>query len=122
MIYVKDLARMEAFYREALGLTPVEETRSTSWLEFDAGQARLALHTIPPHFAERIEITSPPLPREETPIKLIFEVDNLTDACERIRAAGATPILRCWGSWDCVDPEGNVFGLSVRARPQSDVG
>jgi hypothetical protein len=35
---------------------------------------RLALHAIPPYIAAQIQITRPPRAREETPLKLLFEV------------------------------------------------
>ena len=47
MIYVKDLSRMTAFYGQTLGLKRVDDGRYDSWVEFDAGGARVALHAIP---------------------------------------------------------------------------
>ena len=34
MLFVKDLERMTAFYRDVLGLEPVKETRLDNWVEF----------------------------------------------------------------------------------------
>ncbi|MCX6603939.1 MAG: VOC family protein [Acidobacteria bacterium] len=105
MIFVKDLPRMAAFYRQALGEVPV--TTEETYVEF----SNLALHAIPPHIAGQFEITSPPEPREDTPIKLIFSVPDVPAACQRLTALGAVIIPRPWGGFDALDPEGNVFGL-----------
>jgi catechol 2,3-dioxygenase-like lactoylglutathione lyase family enzyme len=39
MIYVKDIDRMAAFYRNILGLKPVENIQAENWIEFEAGAA-----------------------------------------------------------------------------------
>src|SRR4029450_7151331 len=71
MVYVKDLPRMRAFYGEMLGVKPINETWTDSWTEFDAGGVLFALHAIPPEIASQIEITSPPRPRGQNPVKLL---------------------------------------------------
>jgi catechol 2,3-dioxygenase-like lactoylglutathione lyase family enzyme len=111
ILFVKDIDRMAAFYGGALGLRPVEETRTDAWLEFDAGGIRLALHAIPVHIADRIEISSPPRPREETPIKPAFEVDDVTSERRRLESLSVTVRQHAWGGCDAIDPEGNVFGF-----------
>lgn len=114
MIYAKDLDRMAAFYENTLGLRPVAGTRTDGWIEFEAGDTRLALHAIPAHIATQIEITTPAEPREETPIKLIFAVDGVDAELSRMEALGATVILRPWGGVDAIDPEGNIFHLTAK--------
>jgi len=111
MVYVKDLPRMRAFYGEMLGVKPRNETWTDSWAEFDAGGVSLALHAIPPDIAGQIEITSPPRPRGQNPVKLVFEVDDVDAERERLESLGATMVQRPWGAWDGIDPEGNVFGI-----------
>jgi catechol 2,3-dioxygenase-like lactoylglutathione lyase family enzyme len=113
MLYVKDLLRMAAFYETALGLKPIPETRQETWVEFDAGGSRFALHAIPAAIAAEIEISSPPEPREENPLKLIFEVEDLAAHAKRLRALGFTILERPWGTFDGIDPEGNVFQLAT---------
>jgi catechol 2,3-dioxygenase-like lactoylglutathione lyase family enzyme len=108
MIYVKDLTRMEAFYGGVLGLRPLAETRTDAWLEFEGG---CALHAIPAEIAAEIEISQPPNPREENPVKLIFETPDLAAERTRLIALGVTALDRPWGGCDIVDPEGNVVGL-----------
>ena len=111
MIYVKDLDRMSAFYGATLGLKPIDETRTDTWLEFDAGGIRFALHAIPPHIADQIEISSPPQPRESNPVKLSFAVDDVASERKRLESLGVTVVDRPWGGCDGIDPEGNVFGI-----------
>lgn len=112
ILYVVDLPRLTAFYRDGLGL-PVDQAASApSWVVLDAGGAALALHAIPPAIAAGIAIAQPPVPREDTPIKLGFEVADLTAARARLEAHGATmQAPTAWGTCDGVDPEGNVLQL-----------
>ena len=111
MLFVKNLGEMTAFYRDVIGLRPIEETRREDWIEFDAGGARFALHAIPPNIAEILETTAPPSAREEQSHKLIFAADDADAEKERLAAAGVTILERPWGGWDVVDPEGNVLGV-----------
>ena len=108
MIFVKDLNRMTAFYAGTLGLKLIEETRMDNWVEFEAG---FSLHAIPPQVAAQIEISAPPRPRETSPIKLSFEVDDVVLERKRLESLGVAIIKRPWGAYDGVDPEGNVFGI-----------
>ena len=114
MVFVKDLPRMRAFYGELLGVKPSNETWTDTWTEFDAGGVRFALHAIPPEIASQIEITSPPRPRGQNPVKLIFEVDDVDAERKRLETLGTTMVERPWGAWDGIDPEGNVFGIRPR--------
>jgi len=110
MLFVADLPAMEAFYRDAVGLAPIEQTRLEDWIEFDTGETRFALHAVPAHFG----VKGSPVPREAEGCKLILAVENLATARERLIAAGATIIERPWSGWDFADPEGNVLGVTQR--------
>lgn len=112
MLFVKDLERMCSFYGSLLGLKPIAETRTDGWAEFAVGPVRLGLHAIPKEIADTIEITSPPAVREETPIKLIFAVEDLNAEYVRLMALGMDLRRRPWGACDGVDPEGNVFQIA----------
>jgi catechol 2,3-dioxygenase-like lactoylglutathione lyase family enzyme len=111
MVFVKDLERMADFYSHALGLKPIKESRTEAWAEFEAGGIRFALHTIPANIAKHIEIAQPPRAREDNPIKLTFEVDDLAAARTQLQSLGAMIIDRSWGTCDVIDPEGNVFQI-----------
>jgi len=116
MIFVKDIDRMTAFYRDGLGLRVLPDATREGWVEFQAGNSSLALHAIPPDIASRIEITDPPRPRSNTPIKLVFETPDLEAARAHLASHGAVMHEpRNSGSCDGVDPEGNVFNI-VRTK------
>jgi lactoylglutathione lyase len=115
LIFAKDMQRMTDFYHEALGLPVVAAPMAPGWIEFDAGSVRLALHALSPRVGRQIEITSPPRAREETPLKLLFEVDDLNEARRRLVQHGATMFEpKTSGVCDGLDPEGNVFSLVHR--------
>jgi catechol 2,3-dioxygenase-like lactoylglutathione lyase family enzyme len=111
MLFVKDLERMTAFYRDVMGLTPVEATRMDDWVEFEGGAIHFALHAIPAEIAKDIHVPDPPRPREQGSCKLTFTVDDLAATEARLVTLGVTLLHRPWGGWDAVDPEGNVLGI-----------
>jgi predicted enzyme related to lactoylglutathione lyase len=111
MVYVKDLPRMRAFYSDMLGVKPSNDTWTDTWAEFDAGGVSFALHAIPAEIASQIEITTPPRPRGQSPVKLIFDVDDVEAERARLESLGATMVQRPWGAWEGIDPEGNIFAL-----------
>ncbi|MBM3759455.1 MAG: VOC family protein [Acidobacteria bacterium] len=98
LLFVKNLELMAAFYAQALGAEAIRD---------------LKLHPIPPSIAATIEIASPPVPREDTPIKLIFAVPDIDAARRNLEQLGAEILVRPWGSIDAVDPEGNIFSLTI---------
>jgi predicted enzyme related to lactoylglutathione lyase len=113
MLYVKNLERMKRFYSEMLGIDPANQRWTDMWAAFDAGGVRFALHAIPAESAEHIEITSPPRPRENEPLKLIFEVKDVEKEKNRLESLGIQTLRRPWQqpgeACDAVDPEGNIF-------------
>ena len=112
MLFVVDLERMTAFYRDVLGLEPIQATRLEDWIEFHPqGGAPFALHAIPGHIAANINVPSPPVPRAQSFCKLIFLADDLDAERARLEGLGVMILHRPWGGWDAVDPEGNVFGV-----------
>ena len=110
MLFVKDLQRMVAFYRDVLGLRPVEETRLPNWVEFHGG-APFSLHAIPDAIAAGISIDMPPRVRDQGGVKLTFAVQDVEAALASIDAMGLPLLRRPWGVIEAVDPEGNVFAL-----------
>jgi catechol 2,3-dioxygenase-like lactoylglutathione lyase family enzyme len=118
MIYAKDVVAMTAFYRDVMGFPVVREDEG--WVELEAGGFRLALHAIPAAISERIMIGTPPTPRADTPIKLLFASGHLGDLRARLRAVGGE--LPSRGRADASAPdrvdgfdcEGNVFTVHAR--------
>jgi catechol 2,3-dioxygenase-like lactoylglutathione lyase family enzyme len=113
MLFVKDLDRMTAFYREVLGLEPIEETRVENWVEFKGDSVRFSLHAIPSSSTAEIRIDSPPRPREQSSAKLTFAVDSVDGTLQKIEQMGLPLQRRPWGGTEAVDPEGNVFAVSA---------
>jgi len=111
MLFVKDLPRLSAFYRDVVGLEPIEATRLPNWVEFRGEGARFSLHAIPPAIAAGISIESPPRAREQGGTKLTFHVRDVEATLASIDAMGLPLLKRPWGGVEAVDPEGNVFAL-----------
>src|SRR5262245_15057808 len=97
MLFVKDLDRMTAFYRDVLGLQPIEGTRLENWVEFMGDGVRFSLHAIPPAIATAIHIGSPPRPREQSSAKLAFAVLSVDDTLHKIEEMGLPLLRRSWG-------------------------
>ena len=115
ILYVKDLEGMKRFYGEVLGTSPSTQGWTDAWATFETGGAWFSLHAIPAEIAKSIEIESPPIPREEHPVKLIFEVKDVELERERLEALGVQILRRPWQkpgeACDAVDPEGNIFQI-----------
>ena len=88
ILFVKDLQRMADFYGTILGLPLIANSRAEDWAEFDAGGIVFALHAIPAKFATEIEITSPPTPRQQAPVKLCFSVNDIAAERARLESPG----------------------------------
>jgi catechol 2,3-dioxygenase-like lactoylglutathione lyase family enzyme len=115
MIFVKDLDRMTAFYRDGFGLSVLPERSEEGFVVFDTGGATLALHAIPEPIARTIEIAEPPVARADSAIKLIFAVDDVEAGRVQLARRGAIMAeVRSWGGCDGLDPEGNVFMIVKR--------
>lgn len=116
ILFVKDMERMKRFYGEMLGVGPGVVDASSAFVSFETGGAWLSLHAIPPEIAEGIEIESPAVAREESAVKLVFEVADLERERGRIVSLGGRIVERAWlgaGGFDAVDPEGNVFQVCL---------
>ena len=107
ILFAKDLDRLAAFYENALELARNPERSDATWIELGSGSTVLALHAIPADIAQRVQITEPPVPREDTAIKLVFRVPDVAAARTRVVEHGGLTV----NEHDAVDPEGNVFRL-----------
>ena len=121
VVYAKDLARVSAFYADVLRFELAHSEADHIVLESPAFQ--LVIVAIPVHIAESIDVAEPPVPRTDTPIKLVFPVPSI----EAARAAAASrggelnPTEREWQFHgfricDGHDPEGNVVQFRERLR------
>jgi len=115
-LYALDVHRVAGFYAAVAGLQ-VTET-DPGYLVVESSDFELAIVEIPPLLAAEIEVLSPPLRREDTPIKLAFFVSSIADARAQAPTLGGVvdPAEHEWtfrGHRICdgSDPEGNVFQL-----------
>ncbi|MES2949634.1 MAG: VOC family protein [Pseudomonadota bacterium] len=116
VVFAKDLACLAKFYAELLSMAVVRSAPDHVVLE--SPHIQLVIHAIPEQVARAIVITSPPERRTETPIKLLFPVDSLSNArATAARLGGAlNPPEHEWDAagvraCDGHDPEGNVLQL-----------
>lgn len=113
VVFAKNKARVSAFYQQTLGLTPRESASSHDLLR--GGGLEVVVHSIPRKIAAGISIQRPALPREDTPLKPTFVVDNLAAVRAAAQATGGY-LKPDEGAWhfrgykvlDGWDPEGNV--------------
>jgi predicted enzyme related to lactoylglutathione lyase len=119
-LYVKDFDRMREFYAKMLQAQPVNAEWTDTWALFAVGGTGFALHAIPGEHAGKIDLASPATKREQSPVKLIFAVEDLPAERARLEAMGIMILQRSWQepgeSCDCMDPEGNIFQVAARTR------
>jgi predicted enzyme related to lactoylglutathione lyase len=117
ILYAQDITRVATFYSKTIGfdITHAEANH----IILDSSTFQLVVHAIPAEIAAEIEIATPPVRREDTPIKLSFPVASINAA--RIAAAkhggGLNGKDREWefrGRRICDghDPDGNVIQVS----------
>lgn len=99
-------AELHAFYASALGLQ-LKFRDQDRWIQYAVGNTSVALACR----EEAVPATSG--------VVMVFEVDDFTDAAERIRAAGGEVLgTRDMGAHGAVlslrDPEGNIVQLFQR--------
>lgn len=114
LIYAKDMNRLAVFYEAVLGMRTLHATAELMVIE--SADFQMVLHALPPAYAERVQITTPPQPREDTALKLFFTVESLAEARERATALGGIVFDDEWAGprfrvRNACDPEGNVFQL-----------
>ncbi len=76
MLWVNDMERAVAFYRDVIGLNV--RAQSPNWSELTLGDSTVALHQ---GMNESFRMTG-----------LSFEVDNIDEACREIEAAGGSVV------------------------------
>ena len=112
IVFVSDMQRSVAFYRDVLGL-PLKFT-SPGWTEFNTGATTIALH----------RTGGDGLPRQSLPpagnAQIGFMVDDIQPAYEALKAQGASfslpPQKQNSGAVLAVlqDPDG--FGITIQQR------
>ena len=116
VLYAKDLSLLVDFYAAVAGLEA--QTVRDDYAVLGSEPSQLVIVRIPRRIAATIEIETPPVRREDTPIKLAFEVADFAAARQSaIDRGGAVNGVRL--EWDFEgakvcdghDPEGNIFQL-----------
>jgi catechol 2,3-dioxygenase-like lactoylglutathione lyase family enzyme len=116
VVYAKNVARLQQFYRHVLGFTLVHEAGDHVVLTAPAFQ--LVLVGVPAAIASSIEVGDPPRLRVESPTKLTFVTTSIATVRALANGYGGA-VLPSEKEWDfdgarvCdgSDPEGNVFQL-----------
>ncbi len=114
VIFAIDMERLARFYASLLAMTRLDADADHAVLSDD--DFELVIHAIPAQYAADIVIASPPEPREETPIKLVWTVESLDRCAEHAASTGGRLFEQTW-HWrgfrlrNGCDPEGNIFQL-----------
>lgn len=127
VLYVKQLDRMSPFYQRCFGMVAAETAADYCVLESDVWTVSLVV--APGDIAGTIHISTPPRRRDDTPIKLAFDVSNIEELRPLVAELGGQvdPTDTRWefrGFRHCdgIDPEGNVIQLRepMAEHPSSD--
>jgi hypothetical protein len=78
--------RLAAFYETVLGAEPLVELSGD--IRLITEQDEVVIHSIPKRIAKEIKITSPPTPRENSPLKPVFDVASFERALGDVEATG----------------------------------
>jgi lactoylglutathione lyase len=123
ILFVADLERSVAFYRDVLGVP--FKLQGDGYVEFATQGARFGLYD-----RNRLgELTGQGASRPVEPAgEVVFLVEDVDAEAERLRAAGATilmgPVDRPWGhrTLHVEDPDGFVVELAVEIPRQPSEG
>jgi predicted enzyme related to lactoylglutathione lyase len=114
VLYAKDVSRLVEFYSSVAGLEPQAIEKGFAIL--GSRPSQFVIVRISKRIADMIDIATPPEPREDTPLKLVFAVEDIAYARDRAAMLGGAmnAVEREWefeGAKVCDghDPEGNVF-------------
>ena len=121
MIFAVNVKAMTDFYQAVAGFSADPRPGdSKKDIRLGKGGKELLIHSIPPRIAKTIVIETPPLAREDSAMKPIFDVESLSSALEQVTQRGGLVTDRTFTLdgltlHDIVDPEGNVVQLRARA-------
>ena len=126
VVYVKDLRVMQAFYETCFRMS-VLASGEDEFCVLDSEDWELSLVAVPRAVAATLIIADPPERREETPVKLAFEVASIEELRQVVTGSGgqAESARSAWDfrgfrHLDCLDPEGNVVQLRQRLPAPAD--
>jgi catechol 2,3-dioxygenase-like lactoylglutathione lyase family enzyme len=107
VLFVQDVTKVGAFYRDVLGLLPkISPDDPKAWLEFDAGNCSIALHDGGTASTGRRQP------------KIVFNAEDVAQVRAELMARGAKlGAVQEAGEFqfcDGKDPEGNPYSISSR--------
>ena len=114
LIYAKNLDGLAHFYQQVLSMR--ELNRSDELVVLESSALQLVIHAIPAPVSDQIQITQPPLRRENVALKFFVTVPSLVDAEQWVHKLGGQVFDERWQEADvavcnAMDCEGNVFQL-----------
>lgn len=120
VVYAKEAEVVARFYEQVLDLSRLEI--GSNFVLLAGIGYELSVVAMPEHLALQVAPQSPPVPREETPVKISFLIPDIEARRQTVISAGGSlkPPEATW-SWrgqlhlDGIDPEGNVFQLRQSA-------
>ena len=114
VVFAKSVKKLSAFYIRTLGLEVLESARSHQLLRGNGYE--IVVHAIPAKYAREIQITKPPVLREDSAMKPSFVVPDLAALRLAVVATGGwlKPEEMAWTIrghkvLDGCDPEGNIL-------------
>ena len=114
VVFAKSVKKLSAFYIRTLGLEVLESARSHQLLRGNGYE--VVVHAIPAKYAREIQITKPPVLREDSAMKPSFVVPDLAALRLAVVATGGwlKPEEMAWTIrghkvLDGCDPEGNIL-------------
>lgn len=114
VLFAKDLDRLAQFYEQLADLPLIVRQADLTVLESETFQ--LVLHGLPEVISANLVITSPPLRRDDVPVKLVFPTSSLARVRTLAPSLGGgldAPQDEWQGPYfracDGYDPEGNVI-------------
>ena len=119
VVYAKDRKKLADFYSKTLQLNVVE--KDDEFVLMESHGFELVILQAPTSIAEKITISDPPTPRENTAIKPVFFIENIqaTRGLAKNYGGFVNPsekewMFRGYTVCDGYDSEGNVFQLRAK--------
>ena len=116
VLYAKNFSNLADFYQQVVTLEIT--ARDENFVVLESETFQLTLLQIPDSIATSLKITEPPIPRENTAIKLVFYIESIENARQIVEKLGGELQHKDkeWEFDGCLvidghDPEGNVFQL-----------
>lgn len=112
VVYAKHLEQLARFYERVLDMRRLHA--SAEHVVLESPHLQLVVHAIPEPIARQIELSVPPVRREQSAIKFFHVVPSLAAASETVASLGGEVFPERWSGpgftvSNAMDPEGNVF-------------